>query len=169
MDNLPELLRWGVALLAVASAVTDLRNRTIPNWLTLPMIGGALGMRFYLGGWLMLKAGLIGFAAGFAVYFLFFLLGGRGGGDVKLMGAYGALLGFMNWFALCILTAILGGVVALITVLLRGRLRQTVTNMRGLAGKNRVTLESKDALSLPHGAVAAVPALLIAWALSVTV
>jgi prepilin peptidase CpaA len=101
---------------------------------------------------------------GFGLYFLFFVFGGRGGGDVKLMGAYGALLGMGNWFVLFVLTAVLGGAIALVVVLIKGRLLSTLRNIAGLAGKDRVTLESKDALSLPHGAVAAAPALLLAWA-----
>ena len=165
METLPEMLRWGIFLLAVLSAITDLRDRTIPNWLTIPITLGALGARYYLGGWPMLKVGLVGFAAGFGIYFLFFVFGGRGGGDVKLMGAYGALMGFLNWFVLFILAGILGGIVALIAVIWKGRVRQTIANLRGIASKDRVTLESKDALSLPHGAVAAVPGLLIAYAL----
>jgi prepilin peptidase CpaA len=101
------------------------------------------------------------------VYFLFFIARGRGGGDVKLMGAYGALLGPLNWFVLFVLTAVFGGVVALIVVLAKGRVKQTWLNIMNIAGKNRVTLDSQNAFSLPHGAVAAVPALLMAWALGV--
>lgn len=165
MDTIPEILRWGVFALAIVSAITDMRNRTIPNWLTLPVTALALAARWYTGGWPSLKAGLIGLAVGFGVYFIFFVLNARGGGDVKLMGAYGALLGTMNWFVLMILTGILGGAVALIAIVAKGRLKQTWQNIRGIAGKDRVTLDSKDALSLPHGAVAAGPAILIAWAL----
>ncbi len=36
---------------------------------------------------------LAGAAAGFAVFLIFYLLGGMGGGDVKLMAGFGALLG----------------------------------------------------------------------------
>lgn len=161
---MPESLRWGIFLLAIVSTITDLRNRTIPNWLTLPLTVFGLAARWWTGGWPSLQIGLIGAAIGFGVYFLFFLINARGGGDVKLMGAYGALLGTMNWFVLFILAGVFGGLVAFIVIVAKGRLRQTWRNLRGIAGKDRVTLESKDALSLPHGAIAAVPAIAIAWA-----
>jgi len=164
MDTLPDPLRWAMFVLAIVSAITDLRNRTIPNWLTLPVAVFALGARWYLGGWPMLQTGLIGFGVAFGVYFLFFLVGGRGGGDVKLMGAYGAITGLLNWVVLAILAGVLAGIVAVVMIIAKGRLKQTWANLRGIGGKNRVTLESKDALSMPHGTVTAVPALLMAWA-----
>jgi len=164
MEQMPDLLRWGIFLLAIVSALTDLRDRTIPNWLTLPVTAFALGARWYLGGWEMLKVGLLGFVVGFGIYFLFFLVGGRGGGAVKLMGAYGALMGTLNWVVLGILAGILAGFIAIVVIVAKGRLRQTWANIRGLGGKNRVTLESEGALSMPHGTVTAVPAMLMAWA-----
>lgn len=167
METLPDLLRWGMFVLAMVSAITDLRDRTIPNWLTIPMTVFALGARWYVGGWEMLKVGLIGFALGFGVYFVFFVLGGRGGGDVKLMGAYGALMGAMHWVVLGVLAGILAGIVAVIMIFVKGRWKQTLANIRGIGGKGRVTLESEGALSMPHGTVTAVPALLMAWALGI--
>jgi prepilin peptidase CpaA len=150
--------------LAIVSSLTDLRDRTIPNWLTIPVTRSRFGARWYVGGWEMLKVGLLGFLVGFGVYFLFFLVGGRGGGDVKLMGAYGALMGTLNWVVLGILGGILAGIVAVIMIVAEGAVKQTWENIRGIAGKDRVTLESADALSMPHGTVTAVPALLMAWA-----
>jgi prepilin peptidase CpaA len=164
MDNLPDLLRWGIYALAVISALTDLRDRTIPNWLTAPVALYAMWARWQTGGWDSLKAGLIGCAVGFGVYFVFFVLGGRGGGDVKLMGAYGALMGALNWVVLAILAGVLAGIVAVVMIVVKGRWKQTWANLRGMGGKDRVTLESEGALSMPHGTVTAVPAVLMAWA-----
>ncbi|MBM3783206.1 MAG: prepilin peptidase [Acidobacteria bacterium] len=164
MEIMPESLRWGIFLLAVVSSVTDLRNRTIPNWLTIPLTVFGLGARWYTGGWESLREGMAGALIGFGVYFLFFVIRARGGGDVKLMGAYGALMGTFNWFVLFILAGVLGGVVAFVVIVAKGRLGQTWRNLTGLAGKDRVTLDSKEALSLPHGAVAGFPAIVIAWA-----
>jgi prepilin peptidase CpaA len=167
METLPDLLRWGMFVLAMVSAFTDWRDRTIPNWLTIPVTVFALGARWYVGGWPLLKIGLLGFCVGFGIYLLFFLVGGRGGGDVKLMGAYGALLGTLNWIVLGILAGILAGIVAVVMILMKRRWRQTWTNIRGLGGKDRVTLESEGAISIPHGTVTAVPALLMAWAFGI--
>ncbi len=164
METLPDLLRWGMFVLAIVSALTDLRDRTIPNWLTIPVTVFALGARWYVGGWEMLQVGLMGFGVGFGVYLVFFVLGGRGGGDVKLMGAYGALMGTLHWVVLGIFAGIFAGIVAVVMIFVKGRWKQTWANIRGLGGKDRVTLESAGALSMPHGTVTAVPALLMAWA-----
>jgi Flp pilus assembly protein protease CpaA len=72
----------------------DLRERRLPNWLT---IGGALAVlvaRFGYGG---VPLFLDGFAAGAVasiVLFLPFLVHGAGGGDVKMLFASGAIAGW---------------------------------------------------------------------------
>ena len=44
-----------------------------------------------------------------------------GAGDVKLMAAVGALVGWERWFGIFFVTALIGGLMALILVLARGR------------------------------------------------
>jgi prepilin peptidase CpaA len=87
---------WTLALCSAAAclaAVTDLRTRTIPNWITLPLplLGFVLhGLRLGFDGlWLSLLGCLLTLAP---VYFLF-SRGALGGGDVKLFAGLGALLG----------------------------------------------------------------------------
>jgi prepilin peptidase CpaA len=60
----------------------------------------------------LLYAG-IGTVAGFAVFLVFYLLGGMGGGDVKLMAGFGALLGFHRLLEATLWTAGVGGLIAL--------------------------------------------------------
>lgn len=75
---------------------TDLRERIIPNKLTLPLIG--IGIVFYLllglYNWNFWSAisGAAGAAAAFAIGYAMWLTGGWAGGDVKLYTALGALL-----------------------------------------------------------------------------
>ena len=52
---------------------------------------------------------LAGTAAGFAVFLIFYLLGGMGGGDVKLMAGFGALLGTGRLLEAALWTAGIGG------------------------------------------------------------
>jgi prepilin peptidase CpaA len=90
----------------VVAAVLDWRTGLVPNWLTYPAI--VAGLLFWTVAGLATRGGagalegllnsLGGFAAGFLPFAaLFFLLGSigeeSGGGDVKLLGAIGALLG----------------------------------------------------------------------------
>ena len=55
--------------------------------------------------------------AGFAVFLVFYCLGGMGGGDVKLMAGFGALLGTASRLLEAALwTAAVGGVLALAVI-----------------------------------------------------
>jgi prepilin peptidase CpaA len=85
-----------VALVAgfmTAAAVTDYRTRKIPNWLTVPTaVLGLLYPSFAPGGFGPLMA-LAGFAIGFCLLLLPWILGGGGMGDVKMLAALGAWLG----------------------------------------------------------------------------
>jgi len=94
---------WAAAVLAalvVAAAVTDVRARRVPNWLTYPAIVLALAGHALDGGLRGngpvpgLVEALAGFAVGFFPLLLCWLAGGIGGGDAKLMGAVGALGGW---------------------------------------------------------------------------
>lgn len=73
--------------------VTDLRARRIPNWLTVSSLVCALAFHGITGGWSGLGHSLGGFAVGFGFLLVLWLIGGAGGGDVKLTGALGAWLG----------------------------------------------------------------------------
>ncbi|REJ86703.1 MAG: prepilin peptidase [Planctomycetota bacterium] len=105
-----------VGLYTAAAAVVDLRTRRIPNYLT--VTAAALGLAYHTlvpGGWGALTS-LGGFAVGFALLLLPWLLGGGGAGDVKLLGALGAWLGpkyMLVAFALSIFFAAVGAVVVL--------------------------------------------------------
>jgi prepilin peptidase CpaA len=100
----------------VVAAYTDLRTALVPKWLTLSMLAAGvlfnLGRGFLLGhegthslwafphssgaGWGLcdgLVFTLSGFLAGFGLFFLFWIMGLCGGGDVKLFAAVGAWVG----------------------------------------------------------------------------
>jgi prepilin peptidase CpaA len=83
-----------------------------------------------------------GAAAGFAVFLAFYLLGGMGGGDVKLMAGFGALLGTGRLIEAALWTAGVGGLLALGVVAYRfvqQRLRR-----RFAPGKRIETAEEKE-------------------------
>lgn len=126
---IPHLL---LALAALASAVaifTDLRARRIPDWLTLPTLALALLARSALAGWagpLGLADGLLGFCVAFIVFFLLAVGGGMGMGDVKLMAAVGAILGWERTLYALVFISVAGGLQALFWALRAGRLRHTL-------------------------------------------
>ena len=83
-----------VAVFTAWALATDLRSRRIPNALTVPSLALALAFHAWFDGWAGLKSGFAGFALGFGTLLVLWLVGGGGAGDVKLMGALGAWLGW---------------------------------------------------------------------------
>lgn len=156
-------------LVVMTAALYDIRYRRIPNWLT----AGGAGLGLALNAFLsqaragMFKASLIGFGVAFAVYFALYALRAMGGGDAKLMAAVGAIVGWPNWLFLFLVTLILGGIMGIILVVLRKRLKTTLLNVGFIlnemksgrpayAGKAELDVRSPKAVGLPHGAVIAI-------------
>ena len=155
--------------LVLCAAIYDVRYRRIPNWLSLAgvLVGLALNAFLDQGRAGMFVSSLKGLAIAFVVYFVLYALRAMGAGDVKLMAAVGAVVGWPDWFGIFIVTAIIGGIMALILVVARGRVKRTFWNIAFILselkggrpaymGKEELDVKSPKALGLPHGAVIAV-------------
>src|SRR5580704_14199298 len=84
------------AAFAGGAAVYDLRTKKIPNWISGTGIALGVLLHLLLGG--VAQAGwsiLAGVAAGL-LFLLFYLAGGMGAGDVKLITAIGCLVGIVS-------------------------------------------------------------------------
>ena len=114
--------------IAIAGAVQDVRGGRIPNWLTYPAILAALAVRSILSGWPGLESGLVGWLVAGGIFYVLFLLGGMGGGDVKLMAAVGAWAGNSQVVAILIAAAIAGGALAVFYMVSRKQLWLTLLN-----------------------------------------
>jgi prepilin peptidase CpaA len=165
-------IRAALLLLALVlgAAVYDVRYRRIPNWLALggAVCGVALNTFFPspdFGFWFALK----GLALGFGFYLILYALRAMGAGDVKLMGAVGAIVGWHDWIGVFLLTALIGGLAAIVLALVRKRLGKTFWNLGFILselksgrpaylGKEELDVRSPKALGLPHGAIIAVAA-----------
>ena len=82
-------------VLLTTAALIDMRRHRVPNWLSLGGTVLALGLYSALLGFGTdgLLTGLGGWAVGLAVFIPFYLMGGMGAGDVKLMAMTGTFLG----------------------------------------------------------------------------
>jgi prepilin peptidase CpaA len=110
-----------VIITAVLAAFLDLKTRKIPNWLTLTMAATGLVGGFLISGWPGVLSGAQGWLVGIGVFLIPFILGGMGGGDVKLMGAIGALKGVEFVLQTALLGALWGGLLALLVICVKKR------------------------------------------------
>jgi prepilin peptidase CpaA len=83
----------GVGVFTLAAAISDFRSRRIPNAMTVPFFVAGLVYQGVANGWSGLADAGLAFLIGFGTLFVLWLVGGGGGGDVKLMGALSAWLG----------------------------------------------------------------------------
>src|SRR5580692_6343045 len=120
-----------LGILVAIAAVFDIRYRRIPNWLVLAGIIVGLAWNVYSSDhWSSgLLRSLKGLGLGFILYFPLYLIRARGAGDVKLLAAVGAITGPGNCFWIFLLTAVLGGVIAVVFLALKGRVQKTFFNM----------------------------------------
>ncbi len=115
----------GVEITALAlgccAVIDDLRRRTIANWLTGSGLLAGLVLATLAGGVRGFLLALGGAAAGFSLFWICYRLGGLGGGDLKLMAAFGALLGPAAILTAAVLAAIAGALLAGLVLLVRPR------------------------------------------------
>jgi prepilin peptidase CpaA len=160
--SFPPLVLQIILLLVVSvAAVYDIRFRRIPNWLVLMGLLLGLGINTGLFGWRGAKSSLLGAGLAFLIYFPLYLLRGMGAGDVKLMAAIGSLVGAANWFGIFIITLLLGGVMAIILLLTRGKLMNSLSNIgfllmrlasfRAPYAREELDISSPRSIKLPHG------------------
>lgn len=166
---MPPLSSAGVAIVAagvIVATVVDLRTRRIPNVLTGAM--AVLGVGFAAAGLtgVTLGASIIGLALGLALMMPGHLLGATGAGDVKLMGAVGAVAGPALVLNAFLLTAVAGGVLALVVAVRRRRLTRTLAGTGRLIARSPGAgeqIRSAPANRFAYGPAIAVGSVLALW------
>ncbi len=149
------LLTLGIIL--VTSAYTELKDNRIPNFI--PLIGVTVGLLVgYFPGGPTVGQSAVGFLVGFGFFFLFYMFGGMGGGDVKLMGAIGALVGYPMVLPVLMFTSLIGGVMAVALLIWNKRVMRDL--VRRLNPAQKSAEEGSDAdpsededepTSIPYG------------------
>lgn len=161
MTHLSPILTYPATASACAllASVFDVRSRKIPNFITFPAFALGLLLHLVLNGWRgMLTALAAGLICG-VVFFLFYVAGGMGAGDVKLIMAVGCIAGLSHIAYILVLTAISGGIMAVVLALVRGRFQETLLNVGEIASHHReaglqphpdLNLDNAKTLRLPY-------------------
>lgn len=118
------------AAIGLAASVEDLWRRKVSNWIPLAAVAAGLVCHSWQRGWTGLGAALLGLVGGFGIFLVFYLLGGMGGGDVKLMAGLGTVVAIDHLLEAALWTAILGALLAL-AVLAMARLRRLIDSGAG--------------------------------------
>jgi prepilin peptidase CpaA len=151
-----------ICLAMILAAVIDGWKLKVPNWLTFPLVlsGWALGLFHNLEpmlagwGWSIgstgeggIGAALAGTFLGFGLLLPIYAIGGMGAGDVKMQMGFGswigAFFGFgaedgpgamsIIFYAFC-LAVIIGGILAVGMIIVRGNYRQNLLNTKEIVG-----------------------------------
>ncbi len=162
-----------VVSFAFTAAAGDARWRKIPRWLT--TIGVLLGLVYhgihgavahgFLRGTLPeVASSALACLIGFAIGLTFFQLGAIGGGDVKLIMALGALLGFSRWLFAMEIAIFAAAAIAIVQAIRRGVLRKTIANVvetlkwvltSGVKAHPVINVSNSTMLRAPFGIAAA--------------
>jgi Flp pilus assembly protein protease CpaA len=95
-----------------AAVAEDLARRRVSNWTSGTALAFGFALHIARQGWRGALVAATGMLLGFAVFLIFYLLNGMGGGDVKLMAGFGSLLGPNAIFCAAWLAAVAGGLMA---------------------------------------------------------
>jgi prepilin peptidase CpaA len=129
----------------LTAAVIDLNTRRVPNTLTAGV--SVVGLLLAASG--HGRVGAIAAVAGCAIGLLLMLpghlFGATGGGDVKLLGALGTLLGPTDIITAFVITAIAGGVIAIGVAVHRQRLSTTLGATVRIATGGQTAVEEIEA------------------------
>lgn len=162
----------------IVAATTDLLHRKVYNWLTFPAIIFGLTLAYAAGGLgsFQLSAvggqGLLdhlaGLGLGFGVFFLVYWGNGVGGGDVKLVAAVGAVMGFQFIIGAMFWSGLVGAIMAVWVLIWRGKLSKGMRRSLRYAMSLRREEPKEDdlaAVRVPYG-VAIAFGTMVAWFLT---
>jgi len=171
--NLTHLIPAVAAAVAICAAIIDVRERRIPNRLTYAAMIAGLTLQGALHGWRGLLASAGGSLLFGGVFMLFYLVRAMGAGDVKLAAALGCLIGPAASWQVMFATALAGGALAIVFMVVSGRIVETLRNtlwvaafhaQHGVQTHPVVNLDNPTAIRMPYGLAFA--AGIVYWAVS---
>ncbi len=115
------------AVIAVC-AITDVMYGKIFNKITYPavllglIVNAMLGMKSF-------QSSVIGMLVAFILFLIVFMIGGLGGGDVKLMAAIGAIKGYPFVMYAAFYSALVGGLMSIAIMIWKGKFLRGMRNI----------------------------------------
>lgn len=156
----PLLLDLSLMLLVVCAAVNDLLSRRIPNLLLMAGMLGAFALHLLSAAPVnAVVAGLGGVVTGLLVFLPLYCVRGMAAGDVKLLATVGAFSAPAEVLQIAVWSVCAGGVMALVTVLAKGKLRTVGVNLRCLLRPLLMRVIGVPAVAepLPQSSVGTIP------------
>jgi prepilin peptidase CpaA len=169
MPGATEITGGAVLLLGVIASVTDIARGRIFNWLTAPMTLVALIFAFSTHGFSGLAHSLLGIGLGLLLYGWMFWIGILGGGDVKLLMAFGAWGGVQYVRDVAFMGLVLGGIMAFLMLLFHGHLIAFLRKLYRFFLSLMVreleieTIQVNRKLTMPFGVPISVAAIWVQW------
>ncbi len=121
--------QFGLVGILVVASVTDWQHRKIFNWLTFPAILVGFALSAAMGGLNGLLSSVVAFLIGAVVIGIGWLFTeGMGAGDVKLMAAIGAWLGWPAIMAALLYSTLIGGIASIVAAAAAGNLIKLFRN-----------------------------------------
>ena len=135
-----------------AAIYGEIRAHRISNYLTLPAIVLGLGSAWITGDFAGLEDSFLGLLIAGGAFLPFCLLGVVGGGDMKLLAAVGAIVGYPLVLRVMTGTCMAGGLLAIGIMAYRGILLSTMLNaFRILTGMPRRNAGLRNPPMVPYG------------------
>ncbi|MGI8743506.1 MAG: A24 family peptidase [Bryobacteraceae bacterium] len=103
---------WIAVVVGCAAIVDDLARRRVSNWIPLAALVSGLALQSVEKGWQGTVYAFLGACTGAAAFLIFYLMGGLGGGDIKLISGFGAVLGPSQVLVAALWAAACGGIIA---------------------------------------------------------
>jgi prepilin peptidase CpaA len=158
--TLTQIIPTLASAVAVTAAMTDVRDRRIPNRLTYPAMVAGLVTQAAVHGWRGLLLGVAGGLIFGGLFLIFHMVRAMGAGDVKLATALGCIIGPAGSWQVMFATAVAGGVLAIVVMVFTGRVLKTLRSTlavvgfhaaHGLRTHPEVNLDNPSAVRLPYG------------------
>jgi prepilin peptidase CpaA len=154
---------WAIFIVLAIATAWDIASRRIPNWLVVPFLAAGLAVSVIERGIPGVESSLEGIAVAALLVGPLCLLRGMGMGDLKLCAAIGAWIGPGQIFFALAMTAIAGGVIAVLYAARHGSLGRSldgtgdlITGIFRPASRRPSSSETVAPLSIPYAPAIAI-------------